>query len=1041
MRSLIRRVLSLSFFTFFSLFLTKAQGQGIFNTRDWRFSNPLPLGFTVFDVDYLDDNIAIAVGENGGIARTTDGGRTWTYGIFTYTTPAAQRTKASFQDIHIVSSTAMYAVGTGGMMAKSTDGGVTWSFVNTPLYANARAINAVWFVNANTGYIGGQWNTADSIPKLYRTTNGGASWDSLDAPIGGKTRVGYINNPNRPPLVWDVTAKAKEILRIEFSNPNNGYIIGSGLSTYDRFLAVNSTTCAPLTTTTSTGSHHAALVWKFSNGTLTDYSLSKERLGYSGINTNTVTCSTVYGNISPMTQSYKAMNIINDSLIVIMSFNNNIVVRIHTGRNDVTTNMINNLPEPGRYQIMNFPFPPTQGPQAGPSIPAVQVLLATNPYNIKRASNGKLYATSFSATFDPANKMFTSVDTGRTWKEERNLPRGRNYSEASIITMDISPSGNFLFMGVNGVHSDSIPGSPTRSNYLTTPVGASWSKMDFADCNNAIVAGGANINSTRDGGKSWTNTFRGDFAASNWNINSVAFPTTTKSYYAASNGIVYFSADRGVTMDPILTDFDVQMTDVAVRGDTIWVSATGAFSVPTASRRPKVFRSLNGGVTWTTISAPFTAGSTAQSLNDIEFPTHLVGYMSGTRDTIWKTTDGGATWAKLPLPTPGVTPQISYTDLQALDANTVFVTGNGFPRQVVFRTTDGGQTWTDISSNLATLGIGNLNGVRMHDVNNGFVVRPGGFLCKTTNGGQSWTPELAPTGSLFEIAVFPQRAVPAGTPMENRKLFVVGPNLNGAPIMEYGDTTKTNVSITNVVASPSCDNTPTGSITITATGGIGTYTYTVNGRPAQASNTFSNLAVGTYTITVQDAFCGITTRSVVVGSLPSPNVNAGPDKIMVDGYPVYLEGASSNTNLTAISWTPSSTLVGATTFKPLAKPTATTTYTLSVTAANGCTSTDNALVTVLPYCIKPLDAFTPNKDGTNDLWQVTAFGGTCLARVYVNVFNRYGNLVYKNDNYQNNWDGTYNGKPVPDGTYYYVIDYRLINGESIVMRGDLTIIR
>jgi len=565
MRSTLRKVLSLSIFAIFSLLLVEAQAQGIYNTRDWRFSNPLPLGFTVLDVDYLDDNIAIAVGENGGIARTTDGGRTWTYGVFTYTTPAAQRTKASFQDIHIVSSAAMYAVGTGGMMAKSTDGGVTWSFVSTPLYANARTINAVWFVDANTGYIGGQWNTLDSIPKLYRTTNGGASWDSLNAPIGGKTRVGYINNPNRPPLVWDVTAKGKEILRIEFSNPNNGYIIGSGLGTYDRFLAVNSTTCAPLTTTTSTGSHHASLVWKFSNGTLTDYSLSKERLGYSGINTNNVTCSTVYGSVSPMTQSYKAMNIINDSLIVIMSFNNNCVVRIHTGRNDVTTNMINNIAEPGRYQIMNFPFPPTQGPQAGPSIPAVQVLLASNPYNIRRASNGKLYATSFSGTFGAENKMYTSIDTGRNWIQERNLPRGRNYSEGSIITMDISPSGNFLFMGVNGVHSDSIPGSPTRSNYVTTPVAAGWSKMDFADCNNAIVAGGANINSTRDGGKTWTNTFRADFAASNWSITSVAFPTTTKSYYAGSNGIIYFSADRGVTMDPILTDFSVQMTDVAVR--------------------------------------------------------------------------------------------------------------------------------------------------------------------------------------------------------------------------------------------------------------------------------------------------------------------------------------------------------------------------------------------------------------------------------------------------------------------------------------------
>ena len=1043
MRRFIQKAIVLSFLALFCLPAIKLAAQGIYNTKDWRFSNPLPLGFTVLDVDYLDDNIAIAVGENGGIARTTDGGRTWTYGIFTYTTTAAQRTKASFQDVHVVSSNAMYAVGTGGMMAKSTDGGATWSFVSTPLYANARTINAVWFVDANTGYIGGQWNTSDSIPKLYRTTNGGTSWDSLNAPIGGKTRVGYINNPNRAPLIWDVTAKGKEIQRIEFTSPTTGYIIGSGQSHFPPIPAVSSTTCLPLTTTTSTSANNAALVWKFSNGVLTDYSLSKERLGYSGIVTNNVLCNTQYNaaQVAPVVQTYKALNIINDSLIVIMSFNNNCVVRIHTGRNDVTNNLINNLSEPGRYQIMNFPFPPTQGPQAGPSIPAIQVLLASNPYNIRRASNGKLYATSFSGTFGAENKMFTSIDTGRNWRQERNLPLGRNYSEGSIITMDISPSGNFLFMGVNGVHSDSIPGSPTRSNYVTTPAGASWSKMDFADCNNAIVVGGANINTTRDGGKTWANAFRGDFAASNWNINSVAFPTTTKSYYAASNGIVYFSADRGVTMDPILTDFDVQMTDVAVRGDTIWVCGTGAFSVPTASRRPKVFRSVNGGASWTTISAPFTAGTTTQSLNDIEFPTHLVGYMSGSRDTIWKTTDGGATWAKLPLPTPGVTPQISYTDLQALDANTVFVTGNGFPRQVVFKTTDGGQTWADISGNLSTLGIGNINGVRMHDANKGFVVRPGGFLCKTTDGGQSWTSELAPIGSLFEIAVFPQRAVPAGTPMENRKLFVVGPNLGGAPIMEYGDTTKTNVSITNVAATPSCDNAPTGSITISATGGIGIYTYTINGRPAQASNSFNNLAVGTYTITVQDAFCGITTRTVVVSSLPSPNVNAGPDKIMVDGYPVYLEGASSNTNLTAISWTPSSTLVGATTFKPLAKPNATTTYTLTVRSANGCSAEDNALVTVLPYCIKPLDAFTPNKDGTNDLWQVTAFGGTCIARIYVNVFNRYGNVVYKNDNYQNTWDGTYNGKPVPDGTYYYVIDYRLINGESIVMRGDLTIIR
>jgi photosystem II stability/assembly factor-like uncharacterized protein len=172
-------------------------GQGIYNTKDWRFSNPTPFGFTVLDVDFFDDNLVLAVGESGGIARSTNGGVTWTYGVFTYSNAGGQRTKSSFQDVHFVSSNVAYAVGNGGLMAKTTDGGVTWSFVNNPLFNNARSINAVWFTSETTGYIGGQWNTADSIPKLYRTINGGASWDSLNAPIGGKTRVGYINNPNR----------------------------------------------------------------------------------------------------------------------------------------------------------------------------------------------------------------------------------------------------------------------------------------------------------------------------------------------------------------------------------------------------------------------------------------------------------------------------------------------------------------------------------------------------------------------------------------------------------------------------------------------------------------------------------------------------------------------------------------------------------------------------------------------------------------------------------------------------------------------------
>src|SRR5436189_6136801 len=71
-----------------------------FNTTDWKFSNPQQFGFSIADVDYWDNNVAIAVGSDGGIARTTDGGTNWTYGVFTYTSPAGLVTKASFNDVH-----------------------------------------------------------------------------------------------------------------------------------------------------------------------------------------------------------------------------------------------------------------------------------------------------------------------------------------------------------------------------------------------------------------------------------------------------------------------------------------------------------------------------------------------------------------------------------------------------------------------------------------------------------------------------------------------------------------------------------------------------------------------------------------------------------------------------------------------------------------------------------------------------------------------------------------------------------------------------
>ena len=87
----------------------------------------------------------------------------------------------------------------------------------------------------------------------------------------------------------------------------------------------------------------------------------------------------------------------------------------------------------------------------------------------------------------------------------------------------------------------------------------------------------------------------------------------------------------------------------------------------------------------------------------------------------------------------------------------------------------------------------------------------------------------------------------------------------------------------------------------------------------------------------------------------------------------------------------------------------------------GCFDT----ITHGPYIIAPdfpiviPNAFSPNHDGTNDKWEISGLKYYPDARV--EVFNRNGQVIYNSNGYQQPWDGTYNGKDVPSGTYYYIV--------------------
>jgi gliding motility-associated-like protein len=192
-----------------------------------------------------------------------------------------------------------------------------------------------------------------------------------------------------------------------------------------------------------------------------------------------------------------------------------------------------------------------------------------------------------------------------------------------------------------------------------------------------------------------------------------------------------------------------------------------------------------------------------------------------------------------------------------------------------------------------------------------------------------------------------------------------------------------------------------------------------------------------YTLTATLGQCTLT-RSVNVNVVQQVTVDAGTDVSIISGDQVQLNASATGAN--SFLWTPSAGLSSTTILNPVAKPAVTTTYTLTATNVNGCIATDNIVITVVPYCIKVKNAFTPNGDGINDLWQVyDQFD--CLKNVSLHVFNRYGSKVFESQDYRNNWDGNYKGKPVPDATYYAVINFTLITGKVFTVRTDLTILR
>ena len=86
--------------------------------------------------------------------------------------------------------------------------------------------------------------------------------------------------------------------------------------------------------------------------------------------------------------------------------------------------------------------------------------------------------------------------------------------------------------------------------------------------------------------------------------------------------------------------------------------------------------------------------------------------------------------------------------------------------------------------------------------------------------------------------------------------------------------------------------------------------------------------------------------------------------------------------------------------------------------------------------VKPPNVFSPNGDGINDKWMISNLSD--YPGAFVEIFNRYGQRIFYSAGYNDPWDGTLSGKPLPVATYYYVIT---LKNSFEPLTGSVTIIR
>jgi gliding motility-associated-like protein len=215
----------------------------------------------------------------------------------------------------------------------------------------------------------------------------------------------------------------------------------------------------------------------------------------------------------------------------------------------------------------------------------------------------------------------------------------------------------------------------------------------------------------------------------------------------------------------------------------------------------------------------------------------------------------------------------------------------------------------------------------------------------------------------------------------------------------------------------------------------GSYSITASG--AASSNYNFNYLPGTLTV-IPLANADLSNLTLSTGSL-SPAFTAGNSSYTASvGYstdyvsliPAFDATASASINGTAVS-------NGSPSYN-IALNTGNNVITTVVTAQDGTQKTYTITIykALPPIAINPTNVLSPNGDGKNDNWMIKDI--QLYPKNKVTIYDMAGRMIYSKDGYTNDWNGTLNGAPLSQGTYFYIVS---LGPDIQPIKGAITILK